>query len=117
MKLTTANAEEHSIIRLTAGSLALELSYIADILEFSLCFANILAGFTTETSKYVAGFLFTANLCQPSGRFWEEPANGEEEDERRNLECDREPPDEGWTALVVGAGIFEPVSNDDTENV
>lgn len=117
MKLTTANAEEHSIVRLTAGSLALQLSDIADILEFSLCFAHILASFTTETSKDVAGFLFTANLGQPSGRFWEEKANAEEKDERRNLEGDWEPPDKGRTALVVGAGIFEPISNDDTKDV
>ena len=93
MKLATANTEEHSKVGLAAGGFALELSNVADILEFSLCFAHILASFTTETAKNVAGFLFTANLCQPSRGFWEHPADEEEEDERRNLEGDWEPPD------------------------
>lgn len=57
VELAGADTEQHSVVGLTAGSLALQFSDVADILELGLGFAHVLANFTAETSKDVAGFL------------------------------------------------------------
>lgn len=101
MKLARPETEKHSDVGLAIGGLALEFSDVADILEFSLCLAHVLTGFTTETTKDVAGFLFTADFDEPTWRFREDPNNPEEEDKRCDLEGNGESPDEGRISIHV----------------
>lgn len=53
-----------------------------------------------------------------SRRFWEEQDTSHEHHEHRDLECNRESPDEGRsTVSVEGAGILKPVGDNHTEDV
>lgn len=118
MKLARAETEKHSDVGLTVGGLALKFGDVADILEFGFGLAHILSGFTTKTTKNVAGFLLTADFDEPTWRFGEDPNDTEEEDKRCNLECNWESPYEGRLAShIKRAAIFKPICNHDTEDV
>lgn len=101
MELARAETEKHSNVGLARGSLAFELADVADILEFSFGLAKILTGFTTKTTKDVTSFLLTADLCEPTWGFGEDPYNGEEEEKREDLESNGEAPDERGLAIHV----------------
>ena len=118
VEFPSANAEEHSEVGVAVGSLAFEFCNVADVLEFSFGLALVLAIFTTETTKDVASFTLTANLDQPARRFREVPADSKEQQKWGDLEADGESPGEGCgAALVEVAAIFDPVSDDNTEDV
>lgn len=118
VELARADASEHGPVRGARCSLAFELGDVTDVLEFGFGPAHILAGFATETAQDVATFFLAADLDQPTWRFGEDPDNAKEKDKGDNLEGNRESPDERAVAtLVEGATIFEPVSDDDTEDV
>ena len=79
MQLSGPNASEHGPITLLARSLTLKFHNIADILEFSFCFAHVFAGFSSKTAEDVAALFFTADLDEPARRFRHEPYHGAED--------------------------------------
>lgn len=111
VQLTGVDAEEHVDVGVPPGALTLEQDSVPDILEFSLGFTFIGAGFAAETAEDVAGFFFAANFAEPAGGFGEGPADGEEEEEGDDLEGDGEAPDEGGGSVTVeGAAASGRVS-------
>lgn len=81
--------------------LAFKFGNVADILEFGLCLAGILAAFTTEATENVSSFLLAAHLGKPTGRLGEKPDDGQEEDKWYDLERNWEPPDKGPVVTFV----------------
>ena len=111
VELARANAEEHSDIRLAFCGLALKLGNVADILEFGLGLANILASLTTKAAKDITSLILTADLDKPSWRLGEEPTDGEKEQQWGDLECDGESPGElALTFLIEIAAAGRHVS-------
>ena len=117
MKLAGANTEEHSNIRLCLGRLAFELSNVADVLKFCLGLAHIFTSFTTKSSENVTGLLLPADLDEPTWGFGEEPADGEEQKQRGDLESDWEPPGElsGSAFVEIAATKAKSVKNLDID--
>lgn len=66
VELARADTEKHRDVRLALGSLTLEFSDVADVLEFGFGLASIFTCFTTETSENIASLFFTANLDEPT---------------------------------------------------
>ena len=118
VELAGTSAGKHGPVRGAGCSLSLEFGNVADILEFRLGLAHIFTSLASQTAKDIATFLLTANFDQPTRRFREEPNDCEKEEKWNDLESDREAPNERAIALgVEGASIFEPVSDDDTEDI
>ena len=118
VEFPSANAKEHSEVGVAVGSLALEFCNVADVLEFSFGLALVLAILTTETTEDVASFTLTSNLDQPARRFREVPADSEKQQKWSDLEADGESPGESClSAFVEVAAVFDPVSDDNTEDV
>ena len=118
VELARAPAEEHSDIRLTVSRLAFKLGDVADVLEFCLCFAEILTTFATQASEDVASLTFTSHLDEPTGGLGEEPDESEKGHKGSDLEANGESPREaGGTAFVEAAAVLDPVGDNDTEDV
>lgn len=77
---------------LLLGSLSLKLTNVANVME--LCFAlfGIVAAFSTQSAKNVAGFVFTTHLDQPARGFRHKKDDPKEEDEWCDLERDGKAP-------------------------
>ena len=74
--------------------------------------------FTAETTKDKSGFFLPPDFDEPARRFGHSPYDEEEEDEGHDLESDWKAPDEGGINLPIeGGAVFNPVSDDDAENV
>lgn len=115
VKLAGAPTEEHGQVAILGGGLPLQLDDVTDVLELSFRRTIILAA---ETTKDESGFLLAPDFDEPARRFGHSPYNEEEEDEGHDLESDWEAPDEGGIYLTVeGGAVFDPVSDDDAENV
>lgn len=81
-------------ITLLAGSLLLQLNNSTDVLVFQLGIFLILTGVTTQACEDISCFRPPADFGEPAGTLREEEADGEEEQEREDLEGDGETPDE-----------------------
>ena len=115
MELAGAPAEEHGQVAVLARGLSFELDDVTDVLEFGFCRAIT---FAAETAKDVSGFFLAAHFDEPARGFGHCPHDEEEENEGHDLESDWEAPDERGIYLSVERGaVFNPVSDDDTENV
>lgn len=115
VELARAPAEKHGQVAILARGLPLQLDNVADILKFSF---RRTVTFTAETAKYESGFFLTPDFDEPSRGLGHSPYDEEEEDEGYDLESNGEAPDEGGYFLPVERGaVFNPVSDDDTENV
>ena len=86
------------------GSLSLEFHNVAHVLE--LGFGQAIT-FTTESAQDETTLLFTANLDEPTGGFRHGENDDGEEEQRHDLEGDRETPDE--------VGVFNGVEGCATE--
>lgn len=118
VKLAGADAEEHVEVALLVGGLVFEVADGDDVLQLGLGGDAVLALVAAKAAEDKAGFLLAAGLDEPTGRLRHEPDEAEEEDERQDLECDGEAPDEGGVGVVVlGGAELEPVGDDDTEDV
>lgn len=85
---------------------------ILDILELGLGPDSIISLATTQAAQNVACFFVSSSFCQPARAFREEPADPEQNQERDDLECDREPPADWGVAVVDEAEAeFEPVGD------
>ena len=112
VEFARADTEKHSNVRLAFGGLAFELCDVANILEFGLSFANIFTGLASKTAKNIASLVFAANLDEPTGGLGEEPADCKEEQQRGNLECNRESPGElACSSLIKVAATGRIVSD------
>ena len=102
------NIPRHVEITVQLAGLLLQFGDIANILE--LGFGQIVvSSFATKPAKNIASFVFAPNLDKPTGRLGEEPDNDEEKDQWKNLEGDRETPDE-WTvatARIRASTVFD----------
>ena len=115
VKSAGAPAEEHGQVAILARGLPLQLDDITDVLELRFRRTVTLAA---ETTQYESGFLLAPDFDKPARRFGHGPHDEEEEDEGHDLESDWEAPDEGRIDLTVkGGAVFDPVSDDDAENV
>ena len=115
VELAGLPAEEHGQVATLARGLALQLDDVADVLEFS--FGRTVT-FAAETTEYESGFFLAPDFNKPARGFGHSPYNEKEEDEGHDLESDREAPDEGGIDLAVeGGAVFDPISDDDAENV
>ena len=118
VELAGAYTEQHCKVRLRLGSLAFKLGDVADILEFGLGPTQVRTGLTTKTAENVAGFFFATDLGEPTWGLGKEPNNAQEEQKRDDLESDGETPGErGGSAFVEAASVFEPVGDNDTEDI
>jgi len=66
MEFPGSNTSKHGPIALLARCFALEFNDVANILEFSLCFAHIFADFSSKSTEDVAPLIFTTNLDEPA---------------------------------------------------
>ena len=115
VELARVPAEEHCQVAALARGLALQLDDVADVLELGLGGA---VPFAAEAAEDVAGLFLAADFHEPAGRFGHGPNDEEEEDEGHDLEGDGEAPNEGGVDLPVeGGAVFNPVGDDDAENV
>ena len=115
MELAGMPAEEHGQVAILGRGLPLQFDNVADVLEFG--FGRTVA-FAAETTEDEPCFFFAADFDEPSRGFGHSPYDKEEEDEGNDLESNREAPDEGGIDLAVeGGSVFDPVRDDDAENV
>ena len=101
VELARADAEKHVEIRVALRRLSLQLGDVADVLELGFGLAHVLAGLTTEPAEDIASLFLAADLGEPTWGLGEEPDDGEEEDERDDLESDGEAPDERGGPISV----------------
>lgn len=74
--------------------------------------------FAPKTAQYEPSFFLAPDFDKPARGFGHRPYDEEEENQRHDLESDWEAPDEGGIHLAVeGRAVFDPVSDDDAENV
>lgn len=115
VQLAGLPAQEHGQVAVLARSLALELDDVADILE--LGFGGSVP-FTAETAEDEPSFFLAPDFDEPARGFRHRPYDDEEEDEGHDLESNGEAPDEGGVFVgIEGGSIFDPVRDDDAENV
>lgn len=115
VELAGAPAEEHGQVAILARGLALQLDDVADILKLGF---RCTVPFAAETTEYKPGFFLAPDFDEPARGFRHSPYDEEEEDEGHDLEGDREAPDEGGIYLTVeGGAVFDPVRDNDAENV
>ena len=115
VELAGAPAEEHGQVAILARGLALQLDDVVDILKLGF---RRTVPFAAETTEYKPSFFLAPDFDEPAGGFGHSPYDKEEEDERHDLEGDGEAPDEGGIYLTVeGGSVFNPVRDNDAENV
>ena len=115
VQLAGIPAEEHGQVAVLSRSLPLQLDDVADILELGL---GRTVAFASETTEDIPRFFLPADFDEPARRFGHCPHHEEEEDEGHDLESDGEAPDEvGVDVMVEGGTVFDPVGDDDTEDV
>ena len=115
VQLAGIPAEEHGQIAVLARSLALELDNVADVLE--LGFGGSVP-FTAETTEDESSFFLAPNFDEPARGFRHSPHDEKEEDEGHDLESNGEAPDEGGVFIAIeGCSIFDPVRDNDAEDV
>lgn len=100
MELARSNTEKHSEVAVGLGSLLLKFNDSLDVLELGLGPALVLTSLTTEAAKDVSRFLVATDLAQPTRRLGEEPDNAQKDEERNDLEGNRESPSESGSATI-----------------
>ena len=115
MQLARVPAEKHGQVAILGRSLPLQLDNVANILKFG--FGRTVT-FTAKTAENKSSFLFPPDFDEPARGFGHGPNDDEEEDKGHDLESDGEAPDERRVYLPVkGSAVFNPVSDNDTEDV
>jgi hypothetical protein len=112
VQVSRALAREHGPVARAVARLALQLRDVADIAEFRFREGLVLLVFiAAEPAEDEARLVFAADLDEPAGRLGEPPDDGEEEEERDDLEGDGEAPaDRGCTVVDVGEAADVPLA-------
>ena len=101
MEFARTDTEKHGNVRLRFGRLAFELCDVADVLKLRFGLAHILAGLTTKATKDVTSLILATNLNEPTWGFGEHPTDCKENEQREDLEGNREPPGEFSSSTLV----------------
>ena len=100
MEISAASTGQHCHVRSGHHILLLHTGYRFDLGHLDIGLLGIGTVFTSESPKDVSSLIFATDLDQPTRGFGEEPNSREKDDQREDLEGNREPPPDGRGSTV-----------------